>query len=229
MVAYSLVQRLTPNTALIGAGVFGTLAALVAALLPSGWLEPLILGSGIAAFIPAAEPPLGFTARLCLGVGAGCGTALLAGFALSTLADFIRRGTPAIERVPSVRRADAHPDAPPREPLRAVRDLGFDMPDESQPGRFDLAEHLLPPEPVIAMGAPAPACEPAPFVHEPATAHPSRSPARAAAASYTHLTLPILYTDQRYMSGLSYKKENDEEYRVVELCVFVELKQLRCY
>jgi hypothetical protein len=160
MVAYSLVQRLTPNAALVVAGVLGTLAALVAALLPGGLLEPLVLASGIAAFVPSAEPPLGFTARLCLGVAAGGGTALLAWFALSTLIEFVRRNPALAQRRPSVRRADAHPDAPPREPLRAVRDLGFELGGTAEQEPLDLATIDLPPEPVIAMGAPSPALDP---------------------------------------------------------------------
>jgi hypothetical protein len=61
-----------------------------------------------------------------------------------------------------VRRADAHPDAPPREPLRAGRDLGFEPAveaDELELEPFDLDDLELPPEPVIAMGAPAPTTE----------------------------------------------------------------------
>lgn len=172
MVAYSIVQRLTPNTALLGAAALGTCAALVAALLPVGVLEPLVLGSGIAAFIPAAEPPLGFTARLCLGVVAGGGVALLAWFALSTLTEFVQRDAAPRERAPSVRRADAHPDAPPREPLRAGRDLGFEM-EAAEPQPLELTVIELPPEPVIAMGAPAPAIAPATLeiVDEPTSVH----------------------------------------------------------
>jgi hypothetical protein len=171
MVAYSLVQRLTPTTALIGAGALGTLAALVAALLPAALLESLVLGSGIAAFIPAAEPPLGFTARLCLGVTAGAGVALLSWFALTTLVDFARRRWATGERLPQVRRADAHPDAPPREPLRAGRDLGFEV-AEAEP--LELFEAELPPEPVIAMGTPTPALD---LTRHEVAADPSPEPA----------------------------------------------------
>jgi hypothetical protein len=39
-----------------------------------------------------------------------------------------RVAVPAGEQVPSVRRADAHPDAPPRRPIRASEDLGPPLP-----------------------------------------------------------------------------------------------------
>lgn len=161
MVAYSLAQRLNPTLTLAVAGVLGVLAALGAALLPTAWFESFVLTSGLAAFIPAAEPPLGATARILLGIAAGGGIALLAWFGLTTLGDYItRRG--ASLRGPTVRRADAHPDAPPREPLRAGRDFGFDLdePFEDDLAQFDLPEPDLPPEPVIARGAPTPAVEP---------------------------------------------------------------------
>lgn len=161
MVAYTLLQRLNPTTALIGAGALGVVAALAAALIPNAMLESSVLGSGIAAFIPAAEPPLGFTARLCLGIIAGGGVALFAWFGLATLADFLGRPHRLDDRGPTVRRADAHPDAPPREPLRAGRDLGFELPEEDE--ALDSIEDDLPPEPVIARGAPAPTADPAPL------------------------------------------------------------------
>lgn len=160
MVAYSFVQRLTPNLALAGSGAVGAIAALGALLVPGAFFEDAVLASGIAAFVPAAEPPLGATARICLAVFAGGGAALLAWAGLSVLLHF---ASSRIGRRPAVRRADAHPDAPPREPLRAGRDLGFELAEETvalepEPD-FDLAMLDLPPEPVIAMGAPAPAFE----------------------------------------------------------------------
>lgn len=154
MVAYSLAQRLTPNRALVAAGAIGMVAALAALLIPGLLFEDMVLTSGVAAFVPAAEPPLGMTARLCLAVLAGGGAALLSWSGLSLFMGVVQpRLTHAMRRSP-VRRADAHPDAPPREPFRAGRDLGFD-----EGGPIEAAEPLdldLPPEPAIAMGAPAP-------------------------------------------------------------------------
>ena len=197
MVAYSIVQRLNPNLALAGAGLAGALVALATLALPYGLLEDIVVTSGIAAFIPAAEPPLGVTARICVGVFAGGAVALIAWFLLSALLAWrdSRNGAEEVgERRPVVRRADAHPDAPPRPPLLATRDLG--MPFPSKAGRIESESreidadarvfaspmtdveqgeaevrdlHLpdLPPEPVIAMGSPAPPVDSIPAVSIP--------------------------------------------------------------
>lgn len=182
MVAYSLVQRLTPNLALAGAGLAGALVALATLAIPGPLLEDMVLTSGIAAFIPAAEPPLGATARICVGVFAGGAVALIAWFLLSALVAWRdSRARAPDEGRPVVRRADAHPDAPPRPPLLATRDLGMPFPKVEQVdvetreiardavvSTFPLGEvesgdaevcdldlPELPPEPVIAMGASA--------------------------------------------------------------------------
>lgn len=195
MVAYSFVQRLTPNLALAGAGLAGALVALATLAIPAPLLEDVVVTSGIAAFVPAAEPPLGATARICVGVFAGGAVALIAWFLLSALLAWRdSRSEPEHgERRPAVRRADAHPDAPPRPPLLATRDLGmpFTAKVDSELEEIDadarvfaLSEgkaqqveaevrslHLpeLPPEPVISMGTPTPPVESIPgvFVPEP--------------------------------------------------------------
>ncbi|HSX54341.1 MAG TPA: hypothetical protein VLG14_03510, partial [Sphingomonas sp.] len=111
MVAYSIAQRLTPNLALAGAGAAGVFVALATLAIPYELLEQLVVTSGIAAFIPAAEPPLGVTARICVGVFAGGAAALIGWFVLSALVMWREsRGTQdAGERLPVLRRADAHP------------------------------------------------------------------------------------------------------------------------
>jgi hypothetical protein len=98
--------------------------------MPVGILEDFVLDSGIASVMPAAEPPLGNTARAVLILAGGGGIALVTWFTL-----FLVLGARAIviqrqveiegEEPPLVlRRADAHPDAPARRPLFANRDLG---------------------------------------------------------------------------------------------------------
>jgi hypothetical protein len=172
MVAYALVQRLTPNVALALAGGAGACAVLASLVLPGALLEDMVLSSGIAAFVPAAEPPLGTTARLCIGLFAGGLIALIAWMGLSALlawADSRAAGEgPEGERRPTVRRADAHPDARPRVPLRAsdleVPVYGRVPAAEPEPelGVTEILElaAALPEEPVIAMGPP---CEGRPF------------------------------------------------------------------
>lgn len=166
MVAYALVQRLTPNVALALAGGAGACAVLASLVLPGALLEDLVLSSGIAAFVPAAEPPLGTTARLCIGLFAGGLIALIAWMGLSALIAWIdSRGAAADdagEARPTVRRADAHPDARPRVPLRAS-DLDMPAldpvpaaaPEVSVADILDLSDAALPEEPVIAMGPPS--------------------------------------------------------------------------
>jgi hypothetical protein len=135
MVAFPILNRLTITPAALAAVVAAGTAAAVIVALPSHALESLVAGSGIAAFVPAAAPPLGFTARLLL--------TMLAGAAIGSLAWSIvtllprprpRRRAPLHEvlasetivhvPVPVLRRADAHPDAPPRAPLIATLELG---------------------------------------------------------------------------------------------------------
>lgn len=187
MVAYSIAQRLTPNLALAGAGAAGVLVALATLAIPYGALQDIVVTSGVAAFIPAAEPPLGATARICIGVFAGGAAALIAWFVLSGLLMWRdSRGEAEVgERPPAVRRADAHPDAPPRAPLLATRDLGMPFrargeiaevePDtvaaevhlaapDDEAEAYDLDLPKLPPEPVIAMGTPVPPAETVPSV-----------------------------------------------------------------
>ena len=206
MVAQDFVQRLTPNLALAGAGAAGVLAALATLVIPYGLLEDIVVTSGIAAFIPAAEPPLGATARISVGVFAGGVAALVAWFALSALLVWrdSRRVEEAGERMPVIRRADAHPDAPPRAPLLANRDLGtpfrakgavVDPEPESIEAHIhvmtargveaaevrDLDLPELPPEPVIAMGAPAPPVETIPAISIPLVKADALPPAIPAA------------------------------------------------
>lgn len=112
----------------LAALVLGAAATAAVVGMPAPMLEGLVMDSGIPAILAAAEPPLGMTARLAIAGGVGVATAVIAWFAL-----FLLLGTrgltvgrePALAReVPVIRRADAHPDARPRAPLLATRDLG---------------------------------------------------------------------------------------------------------
>lgn len=183
MFAYSFIQRLTPNRALALAGLLGIAAALLVAMLPGGLIASGVAASGAAAFVPAAEPPFGATARLILMVFAGAAVALPAWFVLFNLPRLVQlRVIDASAGAPSVRRADAHPDAPPREPLRAGRDLCFEVvADDSDLAAFAVepVPELpgLPDEPVIAMGDPVPESLPvAPRLADPEPAAPVVQP-----------------------------------------------------
>jgi hypothetical protein len=130
MVAFPRRQRLNLPIAPLAAALVGGVMALAFALMPSGILEDLVIDSGIASVVSAAEPPLGLTARAVLILIGGGGMAMIAWFALflmfGTRSIVIQRSADsgAEEKAPVLRRADAHPDAPARRPVFANRDLG---------------------------------------------------------------------------------------------------------
>jgi hypothetical protein len=134
---------------------------------PGAWLDSMVDGSGIAALVPAAAPPLGLTARALMALVLGAGGGLVVWSALYLLwgpGGLFDR--PAASDAPVVRRADAHPDAPPRKPLSAA-DLGTppapvapERPipvDLDQPlARFDPAAILPAPREPVRVPAPLP-------------------------------------------------------------------------
>ncbi len=114
------------------AAVAGGLAALGVAMIPVPALEALVMDSGLPSILAAAEPPLGLTARLAVALGAGTfvgafmwlSAFILLGSRGLTIGGEAEPADSAEVPVPVLRRADAHPDAPPRPPLLATRDLG---------------------------------------------------------------------------------------------------------
>jgi hypothetical protein len=115
------------------AGVLGGAVALGMLVVPMPVLEGLVMDSGLPAVIAATEPPLGFTARSIMALGAGASVALFSWFAAFVLLGSRTLTIGGSEEIdldldavptPVLRRADAHPDAPPRPPLLATRDLG---------------------------------------------------------------------------------------------------------
>lgn len=130
MVAFLRRQRLNLPVAPLAGGVIGFVTAALFALMPTEMLEDLVVDSGIAAVLSAAEPPLGFTARFILIFLVGGGVGMIAWFALflllGTRSIVVQHGSDGAgdEQMPRLRRADAHPDAPARRPLSASRDLG---------------------------------------------------------------------------------------------------------
>ena len=103
--------------------------AIAIAVVPMWRIEAVVSQTGLPAFLSIAAPPLGWTARAALMLFAALTVAVPVWIALHLL---VGRGPVALpssdaveeEAPPSVRRADAHPDAPPRPPVRAARDLG---------------------------------------------------------------------------------------------------------
>ncbi|WP_179187100.1 hypothetical protein [Sphingomonas sp. TZW2008] len=142
-------MRQAAPIALAGLGV--VVAGVVAAL-PQPRIDLLVWRLWLPHIIPAAAPPVGVTGRVALAIGAllpFLGAALLVHLIGNGRVRFpARRSTApatAIKTV-SVRRADAHPDAPPRRPIRASEDLGPPLPIAAPPpsGRVPEPERPLP-------------------------------------------------------------------------------------
>lgn len=118
--------------ALIGLGV-----AVGIATVPSDVLNAAVDRGGFSGILPAAASPIGATGRTIIALLAGLAIAAL-GFVpqakamlVARVDAFARRPRAAAadgEEAPVVRRADAHPDAPPRRPIRAASDLGDPLP-----------------------------------------------------------------------------------------------------
>lgn len=166
----------------LAAAVLGAAAAAAVALMPTPLLEAAVMDSGIPAVLAAAEPPLGFTARAVIAAGAGGLVGLFVWFALFlllgtrgvTLGRSAEPLAPEAVPTPVLRRADAHPDAPPRAPLLATRDLGMPFLEVTarakadEVGKVNTYDALtlsepLPPDPVFAP-APEPIAEPKPVI-----------------------------------------------------------------
>lgn len=128
MVAFPSRQSLNLSLAQLAACVAAGLVLLAIAIAPAETLESAVTATGLPALVPAAGPPLGLTARAALLFVAACGIGGL-GWALTQVGAFGRAPFAAAEQIaafdpPAIRRADAHPDAPARAPVRAARDLG---------------------------------------------------------------------------------------------------------
>jgi hypothetical protein len=107
--------------------MLAALGGLMFLLMPTAVLEDLVVDSGIASLVTAAQPPLGMTAHFAIAFLVALAVGGVSWFGLFLL---IGRRIVVIGRnaredgVPILRRADAHPDAPPRRPVFANRDLG---------------------------------------------------------------------------------------------------------
>ena len=134
MVSLPRLQSVNPRIAAIGGAASALAVAAAIVLMPTGMLESLVWTSGVAALVPAAQPPLGITARAVLAIAAG-GLEGAVGWSVLYLlvgpGGFLVGATrcdDAEDAPPVVRRADAHPDAPPRRPMSAA-DLGQPLMD----------------------------------------------------------------------------------------------------
>ncbi|GAA4760647.1 hypothetical protein GCM10023219_00410 [Stakelama sediminis] len=136
MDAYQSSFRLKAVSGPALAVVSGIVAAAALLAIPRAMVERAIMASGLPAVLPAAAPPLGMTARIALAVIAGL---VVAGAFLgaTALLSGMRRGkAEKDDSMPTIRRADAHPDAPPRAPLRAATDLAASAEDAVEEPKF---------------------------------------------------------------------------------------------
>lgn len=168
MVALARLQSLTllpsgARLAVVGGIAAGAVSAAAFALMPLGLLERLVVASGVASLVAAAAPPLGTTARAVLALGTGFTAAAVAWSALYLLVgpggmfEGVLRAEPlAAPSAPVVRRADAHPDAPPRRPVSAS-ELGTPLMDVEPSERTlprDLEQPLAAFDPGAILAAP---------------------------------------------------------------------------
>lgn len=155
----SLKTRLLPAVAILaGVGV-----AIGIATAPGATLNGAVERSGIVALVPAAATPIGATGRTVIALVAGAMVALM-----GLAARWRLPATPAASpSAPVVRRADAHPDAPPRRPIRASADLGDPLPiaapTEPRPAKAPAppAEQAIPADLDTPLSAVDPAALPA--------------------------------------------------------------------
>ena len=125
------------------AGLAALSVGFVMFAMPDDIFSGLVTSSGIPAIVPAAQPPLGQTARLAAVLVAAV-LAFAAVFGLLRAlgrapAKGKSRGKPVEVSgdPPRLRRADAHPDAPSRRPIFAGADLGAPLP----PSDVDYADY----------------------------------------------------------------------------------------
>jgi len=136
--AAAVLRALGPAMpAVIGAAA---LTFLFAAVMPMAWVAGISWNLYLDRLSDFFVPPLGNAARLSLALGMAAVAALIAGFVALLIAEPEQSGLAALGRrlkrkavvdqdeedddVPvRRRRADLHPDDPPRPPIRAGRDL----------------------------------------------------------------------------------------------------------
>lgn len=171
-------------------GAIGVFLACLVLIAPDWRLENLVVQLGLPDILSAAQPPLGTKARLMFAVAAGIGAGAV-GWAIAYLlwgpGGLLSRRVAAVRQddedyVPSVRRSDRHPDAPPRRPLHAA-ELGAPPPPvEEEPIErtlpVDLDQPLAAFDPDAILSVPREPVRPvAPLTPEPMPLPPMRDPA----------------------------------------------------
>ena len=124
--------------------------ALVTMALPDWRFEGAVAASGLPAIVPAAQPPLGGTARLLVAL-------LLAGVSFAIVWFGLRALDPKLanDDFPAFRAADLHPDAPRRRPILAGAEFGAPA-DDLPPIEMQIARKRTITEPLPSFLAPQP-------------------------------------------------------------------------
>ncbi|ONF95758.1 hypothetical protein [Sphingomonas jeddahensis] len=155
--------------------VIGVVAAALVAAMPQASLDVLVWRLGLPKIIAAAAPPIGATGRTLLALAVLApfvGAAGLAWRLRGQAAAMLKRRT-VLRDVPTMRRADAHPDHPPRRPIRAEEDLGPPLPiitvapargvpEPEQPLPADLDQRLASFDPISIPDVPREPCRAVP-------------------------------------------------------------------
>ena len=160
-------RLIVPVAPLVGV-VVGACTAAILATVPTVAIETAVLNSGLATIVPAATAPFGGTARSVLVLLGGGALGIIGWFASFLALGHRRVGigagratmdgrTSPDEVAPTLRRADAHPDAPSRRLLRADRDLGTRFLDIPVPSARHLDAQVLLSGPEVAVRRPEPA------------------------------------------------------------------------
>ena len=122
----------------IGLIVTGVIVAALVAGMPQDSLDLMMWRLWLPHIMSAATPPIGVTGRTLLAIAAmlpfvGAGVALWWWRGRPAQPGPVRAKRPVAQMPPTIRRADAHPDAAPRRPIRAAEDLGPPLPMVAAP------------------------------------------------------------------------------------------------
>ena len=144
------------------AAALAVAVAMLVVALPDWRFEGGVAATGLGNVLPAAQPPLGTTARIVVALVLAALAFLGALFGLRAL-----DGKPDTSDFPAFRAADLHPDAPRRRPILAGAEFGTPLDEPAPPARRralvaeTLPSFLAPQPPQIADLVPEPEMFPA--------------------------------------------------------------------
>ena len=102
---------------------FAALFGIGMLVVPASLLEQVSVAIGLPAIVESAAPPLGFTARAMLALGAAC-VGLAIGLWVSRKVAAAQAAPSSRSRDLNLKQEDRHPDAPAKRPISARRELG---------------------------------------------------------------------------------------------------------